>query len=71
VPMPTTWCRRRRRGRRAGAAAARKPKPRAQTIDARITNVVDGDTVEVRAYGAKRRFYTVRLIGGLFRHSVG
>ena len=40
-----------------------KPKPRAQVIDARITSVVDGDTIKVRAFGAKRRFYTVRLIG--------
>lgn len=40
-----------------------KPKPRAQVIDARITSVVDGDTIKVRAFGAKHRFYTVRLIG--------
>jgi hypothetical protein len=40
-----------------------KPKPRAQVIDARIASVVDGDTIKVRAFGAKRRFYTVRLIG--------
>ena len=32
-------------------------------IDARITSVVDGDTIRVRAFGAKKRFYTVRLIG--------
>jgi micrococcal nuclease len=32
-------------------------------IDARITSVVDGDTIKVRAFGAKRRFYTVRLLG--------
>ena len=38
-------------------------KPRAQLIDARIIDVVDGDTVKVRAFGARRRFYTVRLIG--------
>jgi micrococcal nuclease len=36
---------------------------RAQRFDARITDVVDGDTVKVRAYGARRRHYTVRLIG--------
>lgn len=40
-----------------------RPKKRAQVIDARITSVVDGDTVKVRAYGAKRSRYTVRLIG--------
>src|SRR4051812_27732195 len=40
-----------------------KPEPRAQSIDARITSVVDGDTIKVRAFGAKRRFYAVRLIG--------
>ena len=32
-------------------------------IDARITSVVDGDTIKVRAFDASRRFYTVRLIG--------
>jgi endonuclease YncB( thermonuclease family) len=36
---------------------------RAQRIHARITEVVDGDTVKVRAYGARRTLYTVRLIG--------
>jgi micrococcal nuclease len=36
---------------------------RAQTIQARITDVVDGDTIKVRAYGARRSHYTVRLIG--------
>jgi len=40
-----------------------KSKKRAQRIAARITSVVDGDTIKVRAFGAKRRFYTVRLIG--------
>ena len=40
-----------------------KPKPRAQVINARITEVVDGDTIKVRAYRAKRSSYTVRLIG--------
>ena len=39
-----------------------QPK-RAQVIAARITSVVDGDTVKVRAYRAKRSRYTVRLIG--------
>ena len=32
-------------------------------INARITEVVDGDTVKVRASGAKHKDYTVRLIG--------
>jgi micrococcal nuclease len=36
---------------------------RAQRFNARITDVIDGDTVKVRAYGARRRHYTVRLIG--------
>jgi micrococcal nuclease len=32
-------------------------------IAARITSVADGDTIKVRAFGARRDFYTVRLIG--------
>jgi hypothetical protein len=40
-----------------------KPRKRAQVIDARITSVVDGDTVKVKAFGATRDFYTVRLLG--------
>ena len=36
---------------------------RGERIRARITHVVDGDTVRVRAHGARRRFYDVRLIG--------
>jgi micrococcal nuclease len=32
-------------------------------ISARITSVVDGDTIKVKASGAQRAFYTVRLIG--------
>jgi micrococcal nuclease len=32
-------------------------------IDARIVDVIDGDTIEVRAFDARRDFYTVRLIG--------
>jgi endonuclease YncB( thermonuclease family) len=35
----------------------------AQHIRARITKNVDGDTVDVRAFGTRRRFYSVRLIG--------
>ena len=38
-------------------------RKRAQVIDARVRSVTDGDTIKVRAYGAKRRYYTVRLIG--------
>ena len=45
------------------APRPREPKPRAQRIDARITDVVDGDTIKVRAWGAKRKHYTVRLLG--------
>jgi len=40
-----------------------KPVKQAQVIDARITSVSDGDTIKVRAFGARRDFYTVRLIG--------
>jgi micrococcal nuclease len=43
--------------------AAPAPKKRAQVIEARITSVTDGDTIKVRAFGAKRKFYRVRLIG--------
>jgi endonuclease YncB( thermonuclease family) len=50
-------------GAGGGGGAGSTPPKRAQVIDARITSVVDGDTVKVRAFGAKRRFYTVRLIG--------
>jgi hypothetical protein len=40
-----------------------QPRRRAQRIRARITEVVDGDTVKVRAYDARRPRYTVRLLG--------
>jgi micrococcal nuclease len=48
-----------------GGSTPAKPRKKkvAQVIDARITDVVDGDTIKVRAYGAERRHYTVRLIG--------
>jgi micrococcal nuclease len=36
---------------------------RVQQISGRVRAVVDGDTIKVRAYGARRRFYTVRIIG--------
>ena len=50
-----------RRGR--GVLGARGAKPQAQRIQARITSVTDGDTIRVRAYGAGRNSYRVRLIG--------
>jgi endonuclease YncB( thermonuclease family) len=50
-------------GPQAAPKRKSKPKPRAQHIDARITAVTDGDTIRVRAYGAKRKYYRVRLIG--------
>jgi micrococcal nuclease len=40
-----------------------KPKKRAQHFEGRITRVVDGDTIKVKAFHAKRDYYTVRLIG--------
>jgi micrococcal nuclease len=42
---------------------APKPRTRAQVIAARITSVVDGDTIKVKAFGAARDVYTVRLLG--------
>lgn len=39
------------------------PRPRQQAIAARIRRVIDGDTIEVRAIGAARKTYKVRLIG--------
>jgi micrococcal nuclease len=50
-------------GGSGGSGSAGSDPRRAQTISARITSVVDGDTIKVRAFAAKRRFYTVRLIG--------
>jgi micrococcal nuclease len=51
----------------SGGGGGSTPKPKAkkhaQRIDARITSVTDGDTIKVRAFGAKRKYYTVRLIG--------
>jgi endonuclease YncB( thermonuclease family) len=41
-----------------------RPRRRAQTIRARVTEVVDGDTIKVHALETtRRRNYTVRLIG--------
>ena len=53
------------RARQAPVKATPKPKPRkrAQVISARISSVTDGDTIKVRAFGAKRDFYRVRLVG--------
>ena len=39
------------------------PEPGAQRIQARITDVTDGDTIRVRAFEAERERYRVRLIG--------
>jgi endonuclease YncB( thermonuclease family) len=52
-------------GASAGPAPQPTPTPRktAQVIQARITSVTDGDTVEVRAFDAQRTHYRVRLIG--------
>lgn len=57
-------------GGSAPAPAPRpKPKPkrvaprRVLAFDARITRVVDGDTVNVRAFGAPKAYYKIRLIG--------
>lgn len=52
-----------RSGGGEGGAPQPKPRRRAQRIAARITGVVDGDTIRVRAFGARRDSYTVRLIG--------
>ncbi|MFL5953640.1 MAG: thermonuclease family protein [Gaiellaceae bacterium] len=49
-------------GESAPAPASDPPKS-AQVIQARVTKVTDGDTVNVVAYGAERSSYTVRLIG--------
>lgn len=46
-----------------GGDHKRPTKPHSRHIRARIQRVVDGDTVDVRAYGAERRQYSVRLIG--------
>jgi endonuclease YncB( thermonuclease family) len=48
-----------------GARPTPAPAPnRAQTIQARVTSVLDGDTIRVRPLEATRRsHYTVRLIG--------
>ncbi|HEX6228278.1 MAG TPA: thermonuclease family protein [Solirubrobacterales bacterium] len=45
-------------------ADARAPdRPPAQRIRGRVLGVVDGDTLRVRAFGAKRRRYAVRILG--------
>lgn len=46
-----------------GGDSGDRPRKRAQTILARVTSVVDGDTIRVRAYRPRRRSYRVRLIG--------
>lgn len=46
-----------------GGGGGSPPAGKPQRISARITHVTDGDTVSVRAYGAARKRYDVRLIG--------
>ena len=46
-----------------GPCAGDGQPDRPQRIRARVTKVTDGDTLDVRAFHAKRRFYTVRLLG--------
>jgi endonuclease YncB( thermonuclease family) len=43
--------------------AAPAPQRTAQVIQAQITSVTDGDTVEVRAFDAQQTHYRVRLVG--------
>lgn len=40
-----------------------KPKPKPTVISARITDVIDGDTIRAREIGGAKKSYTVRLIG--------
>jgi micrococcal nuclease len=46
-----------------GKSGKTVPAPAVQVIEARVTSVTDGDTIRVRAFGAKRSHYRVRLIG--------
>lgn len=48
---------------RGPAGGSTRPAKHAQHIRAQITSVVDGDTIKVKAQGAARQWYTVRLIG--------
>ncbi|MEK6276932.1 MAG: thermonuclease family protein [Actinomycetota bacterium] len=50
-------------GEGGGGGGGKPNKPRAQRIRAKVTDVTDGDTLKVRAFGAKRDRYDVRLIG--------
>jgi endonuclease YncB( thermonuclease family) len=63
LPCPCLAPDPRARGTGGADRGSQPPRRRAQRISGRITAVVDGDTVKVRAYGAKRKRYTVRLIG--------
>ena len=49
--------------RRGATRSTRARRRKAQKVAARITAVVDGDTIKVSARGASRRSYTVRIIG--------
>ena len=54
----------RSRSRRPGSRPQPSPRKRAQTIRARVTSVIDGDTIRVRPLEAtRRRRYVVRLVG--------
>jgi micrococcal nuclease len=46
-----------------GGSTETRPRTAPRVIRARITDVVDGDTIKVRADGGERQTYTVRLIG--------
>lgn len=47
----------------SGGGGDRPPTGRGQVIEARTSRVFNGDTLRVRAFGARRRYYTVRLLG--------
>lgn len=46
-----------------GGGMGSSPAGHAQRISARVLHVTDGDTLSVRAFGAARKRYSVRLIG--------
>lgn len=50
-------------GAGGGGGGSNPPPGHAQRIRARIDHVTDGDTLAVRAFGAARKRYDVRLIG--------
>ena len=63
LPCPCSSRKGRKGTKKSGGRRNAAPRKRAQVIRARITKVVDGDTVKVRAWGARRKRYTVRVIG--------